>query len=161
MAEATELIAALQPVLERLRTVDLRSGADPTTLAAGLDVDLPVDGPILGMVRTLVELGLDEGWLCPKEAGGVRFGRLAKASPATHGFSIDTVDMRGPGPGHTHPQGEIDLCFPLDGQPTFDGRAAGWTVYGPGSWHVPTVAGGRMAILYFLPGGEIRFEPKP
>lgn len=154
MAEATELIAALQPVLERLRAADTAS-ADT---AAALNHDLALDGPILGMVRTLVELGLDEGWLCPKEAGGVRFGRLAKASAATHGFSIDVVDMRGPGPAHTHPQGELDLCFALEGTPTFDGRGPGWTVYGPGSWHVPTVDGGRMAILYFLPGGEIRFD---
>jgi len=26
---------------------------------------------------------------------------------------------------------------------------------------VPTVTGGAMDILYFLPGGAIRFEPKP
>lgn len=167
MADATELIAALQPVLERLRAVDLGApGLDPHAVAAALEADLPLDGPVLGPVRTLVELGLDEGWLCPREAGGVRFGRLAKATLATHGFSIDAVDMNGPGPGHVHPQGELDLAFALDGGsssggPTFDGHPPGWTVYGPGSWHVPTVAGGRMAILYFLPGGEIRFEPRP
>ena len=161
MAEPTELIAALQPVLERLDTVRLPAGStDLSDVAASLEADLPLDSITLTLVRTLVELGLEEGWLCPKEAGGVRFGRLAKASPFTHGFSIDVVDMHGPGPGHTHPQGEIDLCFALEGAPTFDGRAPGWTVYGPGSWHVPTVSGGRMAILYFLPGGAIRFGPQ-
>ena len=69
--------------------------------------------------------------------------------------------MSAPGPGHTHPNGEIDLCFAVDGAPTFDGHPPGWTVYPPGSWHVPTVAGGVMDILYFLPGGAIRFEPQP
>ena len=55
----------------------------------------------------------------------------------------------------------MDLCFALDGDPTFDGNPPGWTVYGPESWHVPTVADGTMAILYFLPGGAIRFEERP
>jgi hypothetical protein len=69
--------------------------------------------------------------------------------------------MAKPGPGHTHPNGEIDLCFAVSGAPRFDGNAPGWTVYPPNSWHVPTVEGGVMDILYFLPGGAIRFEPKP
>ena len=43
----------------------------------------------------------------------------------------------------------------------FDGHAEGWTVYPSGSWHVPSVAGGVMDILYFLPGGAIRFEADP
>ena len=40
----------------------------------------------------------------------------------------------------------------------FDGNAPGWVVYGRGSAHVPTVTGGEMLILYFLPGGAIEFE---
>ena len=60
----------------------------------------------------------------------------------------------------THPNGEVDLCFTVDGNPTFDGNAPGWTVYEPGSWHVPSVADGVMDILYFLPGGAIKFGPK-
>lgn len=157
MAEPTELLAALQPILDHLAELD---PADPQA-AAHLAAAFPLDGTELRLVRTLVDLGLEEGWLCPRESGGVRFGRLAKAGPGTHGYSIDAVDMDGPGPGHTHPQGEFDLCFPIGGQPRFDGNAGGWTVYGPGTWHVPTVDGGRMAILYFLPQGAIRFEPRP
>ena len=126
-----------------------------------LDASLPVDGPQLSRVQALMEAGMAEGWLCPRENEGVRFGRLAKASPETHGFSIDAVIMDGPGPGHTHPNGEIDLCFATAGQPRFDGHPPGWTAYGPGSWHVPTVSGGQMAILYFLPEGAIRFEGRP
>lgn len=162
MADPTELLAALQPILDHLRRVD-PSAPDFDAQARGqqLQQEFPLEGPELSQIRILVEAGLEEGWLCPRESGGVRFGRLVRASHATHGYAIDAVDMSGPGPGHTHPRGEIDLCLPLDGQPTFDGRAPGWTLYGPDSWHVPTVAGGRMAILYFLPGGEIRFEPKP
>ncbi len=100
-----------------------------------------------------------EGWATPKEAGGVRYGRIARSDPALSGFSLDVVEMEGPASGaHTHPRGEFDLSFPLDGQPRFDGRAPGWVVYPPGSRHVPTVSGGRMLIAYFLPGGEIAFD---
>lgn len=157
MAEPTELLAALQPILDHLATLD----PDDPEAAEELAETFPLDGPVLAQVRTLVELGVEEGWLTPRENGGIRFGRLAKASPATHGLVIDAVDMDLPGPGHTHPRGEFDLCFAIDGTPTFDGNPPGWTVYGADTWHVPTVQGGRMAILYFLPGGEIRFEPKP
>ena len=62
-------------------------------------------------------------------------------------------------PAHEHPRGEFDLCIPIDGHPTFDHKPAGWVVYGPKSWHIPTVRNGRMAILYFLPSGQIRFGP--
>jgi hypothetical protein len=100
-----------------------------------------------------------EGWATPKEAGGVRFGRITRADPALHGFSLDVVEMSGAAGGaHTHPRGEFDLSFALEGHPSFDGRPPGWLVYPPNSRHVPTVTGGRMLIAYFLPGGEITFE---
>lgn len=162
MADPTELLAALQPILDHLRHVDTGSPDFDTQAAqAQLAHRFPLEGEDLRAVRLLVEAGLEEGWLCPRENAGIRFGRLARASAGTHGYAIDAVDMRGPGPGHTHPRGEFDLCLPLDGEPRFDGNAPGWTVYGPQTWHTPTVTGGRMAILYFLPGGEIRFEPAP
>ena len=157
VSDAAALLDLLAPVLARLAGEDVE---DPT-LAARLNADLPVGGDAMRAVRSAICGGLEAGWLTPRAAGGVRFGRLAKANDASRGFSIDAVDMSGPGPGHTHPGGEIDLCFDLEGTPTFDGSPPGWTVYGAGSWHVPTVEGGRMAILYFLPGGKIRFEPKP
>jgi hypothetical protein len=99
------------------------------------------------------------GWLTPKEAGGVKFGRVSRADAATHGLSIDAVDMNGPAAGaHTHPKGEVELCIDLAGEPRFDGLRQRFIAYPPGSRHVPTVSEGRMLILYFLPGGEIVFE---
>ena len=152
------LLEVLSPILEALRGVD----PGETGLTIQLAERFPLDGPELQAVRAQVDEGLDAGWLTPREAGGVRFGRVAKsATPGSLGFSIDAVDMDGPGPGHTHPNGEIDLCFALEGDPRFDGNPPGWTAYGAGSWHVPTVTGARMAILYFLPEGAIRFEAKP
>lgn len=158
MSDATELIHALTPVLDRL------AGADPAEgepLAAALNEAWPLGGPVLTAVRAAIDAGLRDGWLTPREAGGVRFGRVAKATDATKGFSIDAVQMDGAGPGHTHPNGEFDLCFSLSGTPRFDGNPPGWTVYAPGSWHTPTVQDGAMVILYFLPGGAMRFEPRP
>jgi hypothetical protein len=61
------------------------------------------------------------------------------------------------GPHHRHPHGEIDLIMPLNESATFDGRPAGWLVYGPDSSHAPTVAGGTAWVLYLLPQGAIEF----
>lgn len=103
--------------------------------------------------------GIDEGWLCEREGGGIRYGRVFKAQDALHRFSVDVVDMQDiAGPHHVHPDGEIDLIMPLDaGTATFDGRPAGWCVYPPGSAHRPTVAQGRALVLYLLPEGRIHF----
>ncbi|VVD84887.1 DUF4863 family protein [Pandoraea anhela] len=102
--------------------------------------------------------GVAEGWLCNREGGGIRYGRVIKPTPDTHGFSVDVVDMADlAGPHHVHPNGEIDLIMPLTPGATFDGHAAGWCVYGPGSAHRPTVAGGRALVLYLLPEGAIEF----
>jgi hypothetical protein len=68
---------------------------------------------------------------------------------------VDMTDIAGP--HHSHPQGEIDLVMPLQGPAQFDGRPAGWLVYGPGTAHRPTVSQGRALVLYLLPAGEIVF----
>ncbi|RST52420.1 DUF4863 family protein [Variovorax sp. DXTD-1] len=104
--------------------------------------------------------GVAEGWLCEREGGGIRYGRVFKAEDALHRFSVDVVDMQDiAGPHHTHPNGEIDLIMPLESSAgaTFDGRPAGWCVYGPGTAHRPTVAQGRALVLYLLPEGQIKF----
>lgn len=103
--------------------------------------------------------GVREGWLCNREGGGIRYGRIFKPADDLHGFSVDVVDMADiAGPHHVHPQGEIDLVMPQDGSAAqFDGRPAGWVVYPPGSAHRPTVSGGRALVLYLLPQGQIEF----
>ncbi|MCB9797577.1 MAG: DUF4863 family protein [Alphaproteobacteria bacterium] len=158
MPDKSDLIDALAPILDVVREVD---PADPDA-AATLNARLPLHAEPVQRVAALMRQGVEEGWLCEREAGPVRYSRLTKADhPATAPLSIDLVHMATPGPGHLHPQGEMDLCLPVDGEPRFDGNPPGWTVYPPGSWHVPTVRGGRMDILYFLPGGAIRFGPRP
>lgn len=151
MVTRESLLERLGPVFERASSVD---PADPRAASAALR-ELPV-----GELEADLKEAHAAGWLTPKEAGGVRFGRLSRAEAATRGFSVDVVDMAGPAPGaHTHLRGELDLCFALEGRPRFDGREPGWVVYPPGSRHVPTVTGGRMLIVYLLPEGAIQFEP--
>ncbi len=102
--------------------------------------------------------GVAAGWLCDREAGGIRYGRIFQPEPALHAFSVDVVDMNDVvGPHHAHPKGEIDLIMPIAGDARFDGRPAGWLVYPPGSAHRPTVSGGRALVLYLLPDGKIEF----
>lgn len=108
------------------------------------------------------QAGVRDGWLCNREGGGIRYGRVLKASDATHGFSVDVVDMADiAGPHHAHPNGEIDLIMPLTPDARFDGRPAGWCVYEAGSAHAPTVTRGRALVLYLLPQGAIDFTPAP
>lgn len=109
-------------------------------------------------LKASCEAGVAKGWLCDREGGGIRYGRVFKPAADLHGFSVDVVDMRDiAGPHHTHPNGEIDLIMPIEGDATFDGRPAGWLVCPPGSAHRPTVASGRALVLYLLPEGRIEF----
>lgn len=109
-------------------------------------------------LRQSCEAGVADGWLCQREGGGIRYGRIFKPSEDLHGYSVDVVDMTDiAGPHHVHPLGEIDLVMPLDDSATFDGRPAGWVVMPPGSAHRPTVSHGRALVLYLLPEGQIEF----
>ena len=104
------------------------------------------------------ETGVAEGWLCEREGGGIRYGRVFKPAPDLQGYSVDVVDMTNiAGPHHVHPNGEIDLVMPIEGEARFDGRPAGWLVCPPGSAHRPTVTHGRALVLYLLPEGRIEF----
>jgi Domain of unknown function (DUF4863) len=118
-------------------------------------------GPASETFRTLAETcrtGVAEGWLCNREGAGIRYGRIFKPAPDLHGFSVDVVDMQNlAGPHHSHPNGEIDLLMPVEGDARFDGHPAGWVVYGPGTAHRPTVSNGRALVLYLLPNGAIDF----
>ena len=144
-------VALLEPVVQELRELDLD---DPQAAQAALSERLPLDDARIQAIREAACAARDGEWLLPREAGEIRFGRVAKDLA---GYSVDAVLMHGPGPRHRHPQGEIDLCFATDGEPRFDGQPAGWVIYGKDSVHVPTVRDGEMLILYFLPGGDIEF----
>ena len=139
-----------------------------TTQLVGRALDAELDawlnrehGPGSATYRQLkatCEAGVAAGWLCDREGGGIRYGRIFKPADDLHGFSVDVVDMADiAGPHHVHPNGEIDLIMPIDGDATFDDRPAGWLVCPPGSAHRPTVRHGRALVLYLLPQGRIEF----
>ncbi len=146
----------------RAQIAELSAAIAGHTLDAQLDAWLNAEhgahSPTYAALKASCEQGVAEGWLCNREGGGIRYGRIFKPADDLQGFSVDVVDMRDlAGPHHVHPQGEIDLIMPLDGGATFDGRPAGWCVYPAGSAHSPTVRQGRALVLYLLPQGQIEF----
>jgi Domain of unknown function (DUF4863) len=148
--EFTDLVASITARIEG-RALD-----------AALDADLnrlfPAGGDVFGRVVAACRAGIAGGWMCNREHAGIKYGRVVKPGGTTHGYSVDVVEMNNIAGGHhRHPAGEIDLIMPIDAEARFDGRGAGWLVYGPGSAHRPTVTGGEALILYLLPQGAIEF----
>lgn len=152
-AHRDQLSQRLEPIRAFLAGLDLGS----SDARDQLEARFPAAGPAVREIAALLERGVAEGWLFERDA---RFASLRKAADARD-VSIDAVRGSGPGRAHAHPNGEVDLCFAVDPGARFDGHEPGWVVYGPGSWHVPTVSGGAMTILFFLPGGAIEVGPKP
>ncbi|WP_018988734.1 DUF4863 family protein [Aromatoleum toluclasticum] len=127
-------------------------------LADFLNERFPANGPEFQAIAQACSEAVAAGWMCDREHGGIRYGRVIKPTDALHGFSVDVVEMKDlVGPQHAHPNGEIDMIMPLEGDAKFDGHGAGWFVYGPGSVHRPTVSDGRAYVLYLLPQGAIEF----
>ena len=127
-------------------------------LAARLNAGFPADGAVFKSIEAACHHAIAEGWMCEREHGGIRYGRVVEATPDLAGYSIDVVRMSDvAGPHHRHPAGEIDMVMPITATAQFDGAAKGWVVYGPDSAHRPTVTGGAALVLYLLPGGQIDF----
>lgn len=152
----------MSPSLLRQQLAGLTAQIAGRPLDSALDAWLNqvhgADSAIYRSVKAICQAGVAEGWLCDREGGGIRYGRIFKPADDLHGFSVDVVDMHDvAGPHHVHPNGEIDLVMPIEGDALFDGRPAGWLVCPPGSAHRPTVSQGRALVLYLLPQGRIEF----
>jgi hypothetical protein len=123
-----------------------------------LNEEFPAGGEAFQAIAKACTDGVKEGWMCNYGEPPLRYGRVIKPNDAVHGFSVDVVEMGDlKGPHHSHPNGEIDMVMPIDDAAEFDGKGAGWKVYGPGTAHHPTVRGGRALVLYLLPDGAIKF----
>ncbi len=112
----------------------------------------------------LLRRGIEEGWSCYAEIDGpdYRRGRIAHASQDTHGFTIESGMLRNVlGNYHRHPLGEINMIGPVDATGKFCGSGAGWKVFPPDSCHYPTVTGGKVTMLFFLPNGLIEYKNAP
>ena len=146
--------STLAPLLEFCSKLDL---FDPSAATRALEEAFPFDGEWTQGLGEEMREGVDSGSLCDHGHAPVQWSRVFSSTEETHGLSCDAVLMSASGPRHRHPEGEIDLCFSMEGEPLFDGHPPGWVVYGPDSTHVPTVSGGTMLILYLLPSGAIEF----
>ncbi len=149
---------------QQIAALTLRIAGRPldAALDAWLNTECGPDSAVYRELSASCQAGVAEGWLCQRhqqlDGGGIRYGRIFKPAPDLHGFSVDVVDMTDiAGPHHVHPEGEIDLVMPVEGEARFDGRPAGWLVMPPGSAHRPTVSQGRALVLYLLPNGKIDF----
>jgi hypothetical protein len=123
-----------------------------------LNLKFPPQGDMFQRIDQACHAGISAGWMCAQGDAKRRFGRIFEAGEATHGFSVDVVDITDlVGNHHRHPTGEIDLIMPVTPEAKFDGNGAGWLVYAPGTGHRPTVTAGRALILYLLPEGKIEW----
>ncbi|GMR17485.1 MAG: hypothetical protein BMS9Abin32_600 [Gammaproteobacteria bacterium] len=158
-------MSAQQAFAEAVATITARIGgkALDDDLQAFLNENFPAGGEAFDELATLCRQGIDEGWLCAREHGGIKFGRIIEPGAATNGFSVDVVEMTDTaGPYHAHPLGEIDMIIPETAAAQFDGQGQGWLVCSADSAHYPTVTGGKAIVLYLLPDGEIDFtRPAP
>ena len=112
----------------------------------------------------LLRKGGEEGWAFYAEITGpdYRRGRIATPSGETHGLSVESGLLTNvKGNYHRHPLGEINMIGPVDATGQFCGHGAGWKVFPPDSEHYPTVTGGAVTMLFFLPNGEIEYKSPP
>ncbi|MBM3566772.1 MAG: DUF4863 family protein [Alphaproteobacteria bacterium] len=143
----------MQPVMDAVAGEAVGDG-----LEAKLNRLFPAGGEAFRAIEEACREAITAGWMCAQGTEGRRFGRVIEPTPDTHDLSVDVVSLKNiVGPHHRHPNGEICLTMPLNEAARFDGRGAGWCVYGPGSAHHPTVTDGGALVLYLLPGGAIEF----
>ena len=146
----------LIPLAQLVSQLDL---GQPEQAEAALNRQVGAD--TMAHVEKLLRKAHADGWLTPRKATpSLTFGRVSKAVDETWNQSIDVVDIAGPGAEHTHPKGEVSLCFVLEGSPKFEGHSKGWVVLPPDSHHTPTVENGRMLIVYFQPEGAVKWGPR-
>lgn len=127
-------------------------------LADHLNAAFPADGDAVRAIEAGCHAAIAAGWMCSQGSAGRRFGRVIEAEEANAGLSVDVVELADiVGPHHKHPNGEICLVMPVDATARFCEKPRGWCVFRPGSAHFPTAAGGRLLVLYLLPGGAIEF----
>lgn len=169
-APTARLLELLEPILARvaaLAPATRRDADSARAMEAALEHEFPHAGDHSRAIAREIERGIAEGWLCDRGDDSARFSRVAKASPATHGLSIDVVSMLGEGLEHTHPKGEVTLGFASQSSPgahgsdscQFEGRPPAWVFLPPESRHVPRVTGERMNLIYFLPDGAAIWHP--
>ena len=147
-------------LLELLRPVIEAAAEDrwDAALARRLNAELPADGEAFRALEALCDAGIESGCMGLQGEPQRKGARVIEPGPETHGLSVDVVQLVDfAGPHHRHPGGEICAIFAARPAGRFDGHPRGWAVYPPGSEHVPAATGGRVRILFLLPGGRIEY----
>jgi len=151
-----DLKTLLAPISRVVRGLDL---TNPAACEGALQAAFPPSSPAIAEIRTAALAALEAGTICQRGEAGMKFSRVVKPEQDAAGCSIDAVFMTdASGPVHTHTKGEVCLCIPTQGAPTFEGRGDTWIVMHAGSRHVPTVRGGSMLILYWWPDGAVAWS---
>ena len=78
----------LAPVAERIRGKALDK-----SLQAELNETFPPGGPAFKGIEQACHAAIAAGWMCNREAGGIRFGRVIKADGGLADCSVDVVEM--------------------------------------------------------------------
>jgi hypothetical protein len=127
-------------------------------LARHLNEAFPPDGPVFRAIEAACAAGIEGGWMGLQGDDRRKGGRVIQPGPATHDLSVDVVELVDlTGPHHRHPGGEVCAVIPEREEGRFDGNPRGWAVYSPGSDHWPSGTGGRVRVMFFLPGGAIEY----
>jgi hypothetical protein len=113
------MLDTFRPLLEAAHGLDL---ADLAKARETLTQRLPPGSERARSLNTDLLRLLETGSIANRGEPPARYGRVARASDDTLGFSIDVVDMNGAGPAHHHPLGEVNWCVALEGDPRFDGH---------------------------------------
>ena len=74
-------------------TGDIRGRPVDGALEADLNARFPPASPAFRGIAEACREAVAAGWMCDREAGGIKYGRVIKAGPDTHGFSVDVVEM--------------------------------------------------------------------
>jgi len=121
-----------------------------------LNALFPPDGPLFNALEACCDDGIATGWMGLQGDDARKGGRVLHPGPDTAGLSVDVVQLIDfCGPHHRHPNGEVCAVMPAEPTGRFDGRPRGWAVYPAGSDHWPDATGGRVRVLFLLPGGAI------
>ncbi len=151
----SDLKSRLEPISRFVPELDL---SDASAAEAALNERLPAGSSELGTLREAAFAALAAGEIAERGEAGMKWGRISKPDDTPGGCSIDVVHMKdSSGPPHTHTTGEVCLCLGESPSATFEARSDTWIVMPSGSRHVPTVTGGSMLILYWIPGGSVEW----
>ena len=89
----------MSPIEFRQQIASLTAQLEGRPLDAALDAWLNAEhGPgsaTYAALEAACRAGVAAGWMCEREAGGLRYGRVIKPAPDVHGHSVDVVDMNG------------------------------------------------------------------